>query len=85
MWTAIVVSALLFGAGHLPVAAGLYGGLTLPVVARIVSLNSVLGIGFGWLFWRYSLEAAMLSHASWHVITTLVTWVGQAIGRGNRP
>ena len=83
MWTAIVVSALLFGAGHLPAAAGLYGGLTPPVLVRIVGLNSALGIGFGWLFWRYSLEAAMLSHASWHVITSLVAWIGQAVGQGS--
>lgn len=83
MWTAIVASALLFGAGHLPAAAVLYGGLTPPVIVRIVGLNSVLGIGFGWLFWRYSLEAAMLSHAAWHVITSLVAWLGQAIGWGS--
>ncbi len=83
MWVAIVASALLFGAGHLPAAAVLYGGLTPPVIVRIVGLNSVLGIGFGWLFWRYSLEAAMLSHASWHVITSLVAWIGQAVGQGS--
>lgn len=82
MWTAIVVSALLFGAGHLPAAAGLYGGLTSPIIVRVVGLNSLLGIGFGWLFWRYSLEAAMLSHAGWHIITSLVAWIGQVLHRG---
>jgi hypothetical protein len=27
-----------------------------------------LGIAYGWLFWQYSLEAAMISHASFHVV-----------------
>lgn len=59
---AIVLAALLFGAGHLPAAhaAGLLGAPLL--VARIVLLNAVVGIATGGLFWKYGLEHAMLAH-----------------------
>jgi membrane protease YdiL (CAAX protease family) len=32
-----------------------------------VALNAIGGIVFGWLYWRRSLEAAMVAHASAHV------------------
>ncbi|THD08036.1 CPBP family intramembrane glutamic endopeptidase [Rhodanobacter lindaniclasticus] len=59
---AIVLAALLFGAGHLPAAhaAGMLG--TPLLVARIVLLNAVIGIVNGSLFWKYGLEHAMLAH-----------------------
>lgn len=59
---AIVLAALLFGAGHLPAAhaAGLPG--TPLLVARIVLLNAVVAVVFGGLFWKYGLEHAMLAH-----------------------
>ncbi|MFC6865337.1 CPBP family intramembrane glutamic endopeptidase [Halomicroarcula sp. GCM10025817] len=66
MWTAIVVAAVLFGLGHLPALAQAVD-LTPALVARTVLLNAVAGILFGWLYWRRSLEAAMVSHASFHV------------------
>ena len=59
---AIVLAALLFGAGHLSAAhaAGLLG--TPLLVARIVLLNAVVAVVFGGLFWKYGLEHAMLAH-----------------------
>jgi hypothetical protein len=59
---AIVLAALLFGAGHLPHAhtIGLVG--TPMLAARIVLLNAVVGIACGGLFWKYGLEHAMLAH-----------------------
>lgn len=74
VWPAIVAAAILFGILHLPLAATIYGTLTPEVLAFIVGLNAVAGIGFGWLFWRYSLEAAMVAHALAHVIAVAV-WV----------
>jgi hypothetical protein len=32
-----------------------------------VLLNALGGVLFGWLFWRRSLEAAMVAHATTHV------------------
>ena len=34
------------------------------LIVRAITLNGVAGIGFGWLYWQYGLEAAMLSHFS---------------------
>lgn len=69
VWLAIVVSALLFGAGHLPAAAMLIGELTGDVVLFVVGVNAAFGALFGWLFWRYSLEAAMIAHATAHGVS----------------
>jgi hypothetical protein len=60
-WGAIAIAALLFGAGHLPAAAGLWP-LTGIVVLRTLVLNGVAGVLFGWLYWRRGLEAAMCAH-----------------------
>lgn len=60
-WGAIIAAALLFGAGHLPAAAQVWG-LDAMVVARTVLLNAVAGIAFGWLYWKRGLEMAVLAH-----------------------
>lgn len=65
---AVVAAALLFGLGHLPAAQALTGGLTLPIVAYVVGANAVFGVLAGWLFWRFGLEAAMLAHATAHLL-----------------
>ncbi len=62
-WIANILAALLFGLGHLPAMSTLVP-LTPLVVARTVVLNGLLGIVFGWLYWRRGLEAAMISHFS---------------------
>jgi hypothetical protein len=59
---AIVLAALLFGAGHLP-AAFATGMAHAPLpIARIVLLNALIGVVTGSLFWKYGLEHAMLAH-----------------------
>jgi membrane protease YdiL (CAAX protease family) len=60
-WGAITLSALLFGVGHLPAAAAVWT-LTPIVIARTLILNSMMGIAFGFLYWQWGLEYAMLSH-----------------------
>lgn len=62
-WLAIIVAALLFGAGHLPAVATV-SPLTPMLVARTLVLNSFAGIAFGWLYWRRGLEAGMVAHFS---------------------
>ena len=66
IWIAIILSAILFGIGHLPALAAMVP-LTTIIVVRTVLLNAIGGLFFGWLFWRYSLEAAMVAHAFTHV------------------
>lgn len=60
-WIAIVVAAILFGAGHLPAMAGICP-LTPAVVIRTIALNALAGLAFGFFFWRWGLEHAMLAH-----------------------
>jgi hypothetical protein len=63
---AIVLTAVVFGLLHLPMAATIVP-LTSWVIFRTILLNGIAGIAYGWLFWQYSLEAAMIGHASFHV------------------
>jgi membrane protease YdiL (CAAX protease family) len=65
---AIVLAALVFGLLHLPATAAIVS-LTPLVIIRALLLNGIAGIAFGWLFWQYSLEAAMLSHISVHAFS----------------
>lgn len=57
----IIVSAIIFGLGHLPITASVTQ-ITPIVVARAVVLNGIAGIVFGWLFWKKGLESAMIAH-----------------------
>ena len=68
IWLAIVASALLFGAGHLPAAALLIGELTGETVLFVIGANTAFGVLFGYLFWRYGLEAAMIAHGTAHIV-----------------
>jgi len=59
---AIVLAALLFGAGHLPAAFAIGLAHTPLLIARIIVLNALVGLVTGGLFWKYGLEHAMLAH-----------------------
>lgn len=68
IWLAIFISALLFGAGHLPAVAAMGEELTIDLVMFIVGGNTVFGMIFGYLYWRYGLEEAMIAHAVAHIV-----------------
>ncbi len=70
LWVAIVVSALLFAAGHLPAARMIAGSLTPDVVAYVLLANTAFGVLFGVLFRRWGLESAIIAHG----VTHLVAW-----------
>ena len=72
VWIAITVSALVFGAGHLPAAALLIGRLSPLVVGFVVAANALFGTMAGYLFWRYGLEAAITAHAFAHVLNYVI-------------
>ena len=59
---AIVLAAVLFGAGHLPAAFAIGMAHTPALLARIVVFNALVGLVTGGLFWKYGLEHAMLAH-----------------------
>lgn len=64
---AIVLAAVIFGLGHLPLTASLTA-LTPLIVLRAVVLNGVGGIIFGWLFWKKGLESAMFAHFTTDIV-----------------
>jgi hypothetical protein len=70
-WTAIVLASVLFGLGHLPTTKAL-APLTPMLIVRAVVLNGIGGITFGWLYWQYGLEAAMISHFGADILLHLV-------------
>jgi hypothetical protein len=59
---AIVLAAFLFAVGHFGAAMGIFGTLSGWVLAYVLVGNMLAGLGFGWLYWRYGLEYAMISH-----------------------
>ena len=71
VWTAIVITALLFGVGHIPTTATVLS-LTPLVIARALLLNGIGGIVFGWLYWKRGLVAAMLAHFNADIVLHVV-------------
>lgn len=69
--TAIIVSATLFAAGHLPITKQILG-LSLPIVIRCFLLNGIGGLVFGYLYWKKGLAYSMYAHAIMHVFTQLI-------------
>ena len=66
--SAILISAVLFGVGHLPLASILAGALTAPLIIYVIAANATVGVIAGFLYWKKGLEAAMIAHASAHVV-----------------
>ncbi len=71
-WAANILAAVLFGLGHLPTMKLMGFPMDLLVVSRAIVLNGLLGIGFGWLYWKHGLESAMLSHFSADIILHVI-------------
>lgn len=68
---AITLSAVLFGIGHLP-AIALDASLNTMIVIRVILVNSIGGIVFGMIFWKWGLPAAMLSHFSADLVLLVI-------------
>ncbi|MDO9045046.1 MAG: CPBP family intramembrane metalloprotease [Methanobacteriaceae archaeon] len=78
IWLGIVLSAVIFGAGHLPALMSITT-ITPLLIIRTIALNALGGIIFGWLYWKKGLESAMISHFSadivLHVIVPLLVFI----------
>ena len=71
IWLAIIISAVIFGLGHLPIT-GTITSITPLIVVRAVLLNGVAGIVFGWLYWKKGLESAMIAHFSADIVLQVI-------------
>lgn len=67
----IILSALIFGAGHLPAASMLSPVVTLPLVAYVILGNGIFGLIAGYLYWKKGLECAVVAHMLAHVVMTV--------------
>lgn len=70
-WTANVIAALLFGAGHIPAAATILP-LTAFVVCSLILMNGALGLLFGYYYITRGLEAAMVAHFTGDLVMHVV-------------
>lgn len=73
IWSAIIISALAFGIGHLPALTTALGlesvtQLSPVLVARVLALNAVVGLLSGWLYWRKGIEFAISAHFAADVV-----------------
>lgn len=57
----IVLAAIIFGLGHLPITSTITS-ITPLVVTRAIILNGIGGVVFGLLFWKKGLESAIMAH-----------------------
>ena len=67
-----VVAALLFAAGHLPVTLVTFGELTPMILFRCFLLNGSFGLLFGYLYRKFGIQYAMVSHAMFHIVSKLI-------------
>lgn len=66
-WTAVAISAVVFGVAHLPAANAIFGELSTPMTTYIIAGNAAFGLIAGYLFWRRGLEAAIVAHVFAHI------------------
>lgn len=73
---AILVSSLIFAAGHLPVAFLLLPKATPVYVAFVIVANSIFGVIAGFLYWRKGLESAVIAHMVTHAVLLVAGYLG---------
>lgn len=71
-WSANTAAAILFGAAHLPQFALMADGLPFNVIGVVLLQNGLVGLIFGWLYWRQGLLAAMLAHFTADIVIHVI-------------
>lgn len=78
-WTIILVTSLGFGLAHLPQLQSYGAGSSLGIAGTIFG-NTVVGMLYGWCYWRRGLVAAIIAHFSvdvaLHVIPAIFSKIG---------
>ena len=73
---AILISSVVFGVGHLPLAIMLVGKPTAAIVFLVIVANSAFGVVAGYLFWKYGLESAIIVHMLVHIVLVTASYLG---------
>ena len=68
-----IIEAVLFAAGHLPVTFILFGNSPI-IIFRCFLLNGGLALLFGYLYQKYGLRYAMITHGGCHIVSKLI-WI----------
>jgi membrane protease YdiL (CAAX protease family) len=71
-----LISSLVFGLGHLPVAILLFPEPPLALTLFVIVGNSAFGLIAGYLYWKKGLEAAMVAHLLTHLVLFLASYLG---------
>jgi len=72
LWSANVIASVVFGIGHLPGAKVAGMPLSKLVVLRVISLNALGGLIFGWLYISRGIEAAMIAHFTADIVLHVI-------------
>jgi membrane protease YdiL (CAAX protease family) len=70
IWSGNIISAVIFGLAHLD-NTPYSDELLLPLIG-VFSISAFLGLLFGWLYWRYGIEAAILAHFMFDAIGSVL-------------
>ena len=73
---AILISSVVFGVGHLPVAFLVIPNVTLSLIGYVIVANSEFGFVAGYLYWKKGLESAMIAHMCTHLVMLTASFLG---------
>ncbi|MGH9908665.1 MAG: CPBP family intramembrane glutamic endopeptidase, partial [Pyrinomonadaceae bacterium] len=73
---AILISSLVFGLGHLPIAFMLIPEAGVALTLFVIIANSAFGLMAGYLYWKKGLESAMIAHMTTHLVMFVATYAG---------
>ena len=73
---AILISSLVFGVGHLPIAYLILPEVNVALTLYVVAANSVFGLIAGYLYWKRGLESAVMAHMLAHVVMLTASYFG---------
>jgi len=85
-WGAILLAGLLFGWDHVDARIGIPGA-PVGMLTLIMILGTLLGICFGWLFWKLGIEWAIFAHFAYdalvsavllkiYLLNNILVWIG---------
>lgn len=69
-----IICALLFAAGHIPATIQTFGYVDGIILFRCFLMNGLFGIGFGYLYRKYSIHYSIISHFGIHLISKII-WI----------
>ena len=72
----ILLSALVFAIGHLPITFMLIPDAHAPIVAFVITANSAFGLICGYLYWKKGLEASIIAHMVGHLVMAAASYLG---------